>query len=180
MIIYELRSEIWHGPYQPSFSFSKRTLCMVMEWLYVKFSPSCLKLIDYHQYKQTGSHIVQILFLIIIFRYLLQLVPGWGTWERALLPGTLRGGLDPGNTQSQARELISGPCLDTRDKTLSFNKTQGGNLTLCWTLHPGKTPSPCRGWGVEEGTSAHNLLWMWGLGLTQTHVFGFVFVTGRH
>jgi hypothetical protein len=36
---------------------------------------------------------------------------------------------DPGNTLRQARELISGPCLGTRVKFLSFNRTQSRVVT---------------------------------------------------
>ena len=72
-----------------------------------------------------------------------------------------------GNTQRQARELISGPCLDARARFLSFNRTQSravtglltGHNTLWRHLHLlGLLDSPlCRGCGAEEETSAHIL-----------------------
>jgi hypothetical protein len=70
-----------------------------------------------------------------------------------------------GNTQRQARELISGPSLGTKTKVLSFNRTQSraviglltSHNTLRRHLYPlGLQDSPlCRKCGVMEETSAH-------------------------
>jgi hypothetical protein len=74
---------------------------------------------------------------------------------------------DLDNTLRQARELISGPCLGTRKKLLSFNRNESrvvtGLLTRHNTLHRhlhlmGVLDSPlCRKCGVKEETSAHIL-----------------------
>ena len=70
-----------------------------------------------------------------------------------------------GNTQRQARKLISGPSLGTRAKFLTFNRIQSravtglltGHNTLRRHLHLlGLLDSPsCRKCGVREETSAH-------------------------
>ena len=75
--------------------------------------------------------------------------------------------LGHGNTQWQARELISGPSLGTRAKFLYFNRTQSrvvtglltGHNTLRRHLHLLRLlDSPlCRKCGVKEETSAHIL-----------------------
>jgi hypothetical protein len=72
-----------------------------------------------------------------------------------------------GDTQRQARELISGPCLGAKDRFLSFNRTQSravtdlltGHNTLRRYLHPvWLWDNPlCRRCGAEEETSAHIL-----------------------
>jgi hypothetical protein len=72
-----------------------------------------------------------------------------------------------GNTQRQARELISGPNRGAKAKLLSFNRTQSrvvtglltGHNTLRRHLHLlGLVDSPmCRSCGLEEQTSAHIL-----------------------
>jgi hypothetical protein len=72
-----------------------------------------------------------------------------------------------GNTQTQARERISGPCRGTKIRLLSFNRAQSravtglltGHNTLRRHLHlMGPTDSPlCRKCGAEEETSAHIL-----------------------
>jgi hypothetical protein len=77
----------------------------------------------------------------------------------------IRGGL--GDTQRQARELISGPCLGAKARFLSFDRTQSravtdfltGHNTLRRHLHlPGLMDSPlCRRCGAVEETSAHTL-----------------------
>jgi hypothetical protein len=69
-----------------------------------------------------------------------------------------------GNTQRQARELISEPCLGAKARCLSFNRTQSravtgfltGHNTLRRHLHLlGLLDSPlCRRCGAEEETSA--------------------------
>jgi hypothetical protein len=79
----------------------------------------------------------------------------WGQWQSL------------GNTQRQARELISGPCLGTKARLLSFNRIQSravtgfltGHNTLRRHLHlMGLTDSPfCRKCGAEDETSAHIL-----------------------
>jgi hypothetical protein len=71
------------------------------------------------------------------------------------------------NTQRQARELISGPCLSHKPKFLSFNGTQAravtglltGPNTLRRHLHLiGMVKNLiCRKCGVEDETSAHIL-----------------------
>jgi hypothetical protein len=72
------------------------------------------------------------------------------------------------NTQRQARELTSGPCLGTKIRLLSFNRTQsravtglltGHNTLLRRHLHlMGLTDSPlCRKCGAEDETPAHIL-----------------------
>jgi len=72
-----------------------------------------------------------------------------------------------GDTQRQARELISGPRLGDEARFLSFNRTQSmavtglltGHNTLKRHLHRmGLSGSPlCRRYGVEDETSAHIL-----------------------
>jgi hypothetical protein len=72
------------------------------------------------------------------------------------------------NSQSQARELISGPCLGAKATFLSFNRTQSravtgiitGHNTLRRYLHlMGLSDSPlCRRCGAEDETSGH-ILW---------------------
>jgi hypothetical protein len=74
-------------------------------------------------------------------------------------------GLD--DTQRQARELISGPCLGAKARFLSFNRTQyravtgllTGLNTLRRHLHKmGLSDSPlCRRCGAEDETSPHIL-----------------------
>ena len=69
-----------------------------------------------------------------------------------------------GNTQKQARELISGPCLGAKARFLSFNRTQSRAVTGLLTEHNtlrrnlhliGLSDSPlCRGCGTEEETLA--------------------------
>ena len=76
-----------------------------------------------------------------------------------------RGGLV--NTQRQARELISGPCLGAKTKFLSFNQTQHravtgvltGHNTLRRHLHLiGLSDSAlCGRCGAEDETLAHIL-----------------------
>jgi hypothetical protein len=71
------------------------------------------------------------------------------------------------NTQRQARELISGPCLGTKARLLSFNRMQSrivaglltGHNTKRRHLHlMGLIDSPlCRKCGAEDETSAHIL-----------------------
>jgi hypothetical protein len=73
----------------------------------------------------------------------------------------------PCSTQGQARELISGPDLDTGARLLSFNRTQTrvvtglltGHNTLRRHLHiMGLSNDPmCRKCGTEEETSVHIL-----------------------
>ena len=72
-----------------------------------------------------------------------------------------------GNTQRQARELISGPCLGVKARFLSFNRTQSravtglltGHNTLRRHLHQmGLSDSPLyRRCGAEDETSAYSL-----------------------
>jgi len=72
-----------------------------------------------------------------------------------------------GDTQRQAGELISSPCLGTKARFLSFNRTQSravtglltGHNTLRRHLHlMGLSDSPvCRRCGAEDETSAHIL-----------------------
>jgi hypothetical protein len=72
-----------------------------------------------------------------------------------------------GDTQRQAPELISGPCLGAKARFLSFNRTQSravtglltGHNTLRRHLHlTGLSDSLlCRRCGAEEETSAHIL-----------------------
>ena len=72
-----------------------------------------------------------------------------------------------GDTQRQARELISGPSLGSRAKFMTFNRSQSravtglltGHNTLRRHLHLlGLHDSPlCRKCGVREETSAHIL-----------------------
>jgi hypothetical protein len=69
-----------------------------------------------------------------------------------------------GNTQRQARELISGPCLGAKARFLSFNRTKSravigfltGHNTLIRHLYLlGLSDSPlCRRCGAEDKTSA--------------------------
>ena len=71
------------------------------------------------------------------------------------------------DTQRQAREIISGPCLGAKPRFLYFNRTQSravtglltGHNTLRRHLHlMGLSHSPlCRRCGAEDETSAHNL-----------------------
>ena len=70
-----------------------------------------------------------------------------------------------GDTQRQAPELISGPCLGAKAKFLSFNRTQSKTVTGLLTGHNtlrrhlhlmGLSDSPlCRRCGAEDETSAH-------------------------
>jgi len=72
-----------------------------------------------------------------------------------------------GNTQRQARELILGPCLGTKTRFLSFNRTQSRAVTGLLTRHNilrrhlrlmGLSDGPlCRRCGAEDETSAHIL-----------------------
>jgi hypothetical protein len=72
-----------------------------------------------------------------------------------------------GDTQRQAGELISGPCLGAKARFLSFNRTQSRAVTGLLTEHNtlrrhfrliGLSDSPlCRGCGTEEETSANIL-----------------------
>ena len=71
-----------------------------------------------------------------------------------------------GDTQRQARELISGPCLSAKARFLSFNRTLfravtgflTGRNTLSRHLHLlGLLDSPLCRCGAEEKTSAHIL-----------------------
>jgi hypothetical protein len=72
-----------------------------------------------------------------------------------------------GDTQRQAEELISGPCLGVKARLLSFNRIQSrtasglltGHNTLRGHFHLlGLSDSPlCRRCAAEEETSAHNL-----------------------
>ena len=72
-----------------------------------------------------------------------------------------------GDTQRQARELISGPCLGAKARFLSFNRTQfravtgllTGHSTLRRHLHLiGLSDSPlCRRCGAEDVISAYIL-----------------------
>jgi len=75
--------------------------------------------------------------------------------------------LDTGDTQRQARELISRPCLSAKARFLSFNRTRAravtgfltGHNTLRILIHLiGLSDSPlCRRCGAEDETSAHIL-----------------------
>ena len=72
-----------------------------------------------------------------------------------------------GDTQRQARELISGPCLGAKARILSFNRIQSRAATGLLTEHNalrrhfhllGLSDSPlCRRCGEEDETSAHFL-----------------------
>jgi len=71
-----------------------------------------------------------------------------------------------GDTQRQAQELISGPCLRVTARFLSFNRTQSravtglltGHNTLRRHLHQiGLSGSPLCRFGGEDETSAHIL-----------------------
>jgi hypothetical protein len=72
-----------------------------------------------------------------------------------------------GNTQRQARELISGTCLGAKARFLSFNRTQSTAVTGLFTGHNtlrrhlhllGLSDSPlCRRCGAADVTSAHIL-----------------------
>jgi hypothetical protein len=72
-----------------------------------------------------------------------------------------------GDTQRQARELISGPNPGAKAKLLSFNRTQSRAVTGLLTGHNslrkhlhllGLLNSPlCRRYGAKEETSAHIL-----------------------
>jgi hypothetical protein len=71
-----------------------------------------------------------------------------------------------GNTQRQAQELISGPCLGAKARFLSFNRTQSravtglltGHNTLKRRLHlMGLSDSPLCRCGAEDETLAHIL-----------------------
>jgi hypothetical protein len=69
-----------------------------------------------------------------------------------------------GDTQRQARELISGPCLGAKARFLSLNRTQSKAVTGLLTGHNilkrhlhliGLSDSPlCRRCGAEDETSA--------------------------
>ena len=82
-----------------------------------------------------------------------RLVNRHGVWWR---------GLD--DTHTQARELISGPCLSAKSRFLSFNRTQSRAVTGLFTGHNtlrrhlhliGLSDSPlCRRCGAEEENSA--------------------------
>jgi hypothetical protein len=79
----------------------------------------------------------------------------WGWWQSL------------GNTQRQARELISGPCLGAKARFLSFNRIKSrvvtGLLTGLNTLRThlylmGLSDNPlCRRCGAEDKTLAHIL-----------------------
>jgi hypothetical protein len=79
----------------------------------------------------------------------------WGRWRNV------------GNTQRQARELISGPCLGTKARLLAFNRMHSravtglrtGHNTLRRHLHlMGLIDSPlCRNCEEQDETSAHIL-----------------------
>jgi len=85
-------------------------------------------------------------------------------WNVALCSWYTRG---LGDTQRQARELISGPWLDVKARFLSFNRTHSwavtglltGHTTLRRYLHLMElSDSPlCRRCGAEDKTSAHIL-----------------------
>jgi hypothetical protein len=72
-----------------------------------------------------------------------------------------------GDTQRQARELNSGPCLGAKARFLSFNRIQSRTVTGLLTGHnavrrhlhvKGLSDSPlCRRCGAEDETSAHIL-----------------------
>jgi hypothetical protein len=71
-----------------------------------------------------------------------------------------------GDTQRQARELISEPCLGAKTKFLSFNRTQSRGVSGLLTGHNtmrrlhllGLLDSPlCRWYEVKEETSANIL-----------------------
>ena len=72
-----------------------------------------------------------------------------------------------GDTQRQAQELISGPCLGAKGKLLSFNRTQSRAVTGLLTGHNalrrrvhlmGLSDSPlCRRCGAEDEISAQIL-----------------------
>jgi hypothetical protein len=71
-----------------------------------------------------------------------------------------------GDTQRQAQELISGPCLGPKTKFLSFNRTQSRAVTGLLTGHDtlrrhlhllGLSDSPPCRCGAEEGTLAYIL-----------------------
>ena len=72
-----------------------------------------------------------------------------------------------GDTQRQARELISGPCLGAKARFLSFNRMQSradtglltGHNTLTRHFHLKRlSDSPlCRRCGADDVTSAHIL-----------------------
>jgi hypothetical protein len=78
----------------------------------------------------------------------------WGWWQSL------------GNIQIQAQELILGPCLGTKARYLSFNRTQSrvvtglltGHNTLRRHLYLGLSDSSlCRRCGAENETLAHVL-----------------------
>ena len=89
----------------------------------------------------------------------------------------------PCSTQRQSRELISGPDLAARAWLLSFNRTQSRVVIGLLTGHNalrrhlylmGLSNNPtCRKCGTEEETSVH-ILWVQGLGFTQTYTCGFL------
>jgi hypothetical protein len=71
-----------------------------------------------------------------------------------------------GNTQRQAQELILGPCLGAKAKSLSFNRTQSRVVTGLLTGHNnlrrhfqlmGLSDSPLYWCTEEDETSAHIL-----------------------
>jgi len=74
---------------------------------------------------------------------------------------------DLGDTQRQARELISRPCQGAKTRFLSFNRAQSRAVTGLLTQHNtlrrhlhlmGLSESPlCRRCGTEDETSAHIL-----------------------
>jgi len=78
-----------------------------------------------------------------------------------------RGSRGLGDTQRQAGELISGPCLGVKARFLSFNRAQSRAVTGLLNRHntlrrdlhlTGLSDSPlCRRCGAEEETSAHIL-----------------------
>jgi hypothetical protein len=94
------------------------------------------------------------------------------------------GGL--GDTQRQAQELISGPCLCAKARFLSFNRTQSravtglliGHNTLRRHLHlMGLSDSPlCRGCGAEDKTAAHILCECEALASLRHAYLGFFFL----
>jgi len=90
-----------------------------------------------------------------------------------------------GDTQRQAWELISGPCLGAKARFLSFNRTQSravtglltGHNTLRKHVHLMRlSDSPlCRRCGAEDDLCPHSL-WVWCFGFTQTCVSGLFFL----
>jgi hypothetical protein len=84
-----------------------------------------------------------------------------------LLTTTGYGSEGLGDTQRQAQELFSGPCLGAKARFLSFNRTQSSAVTGLLTEHntlrrhlhlTRLSNSPlCRRCGAEDETSAHIL-----------------------